>query len=113
MSETTTAAPAAPKTRSRYDDALYAQAGACNPVALANSLAERLKEAMDEGHGTMSARLDPACQLITHQLAFLMGLEFGWRGDGYAEAMRAVVAKADPAVAKSCGFDSYLPKPAP
>lgn len=114
MSETSTAAPAAPtlKTRSRHDDALFAQVGACNPVALANSLAQRLKEAMDEGGGTMAARQDPACRLITHQLAFLMGLEFGWQGNAYDETMKAVVAKADPEVVKICSFEYHLRQPA-
>lgn len=94
--------------RSRWDDALFAQAGACNPVALANALVGHLKAAKEEGGGTDAARRDPACRLITHQLAYLMGLEFGWPANDYAEAMTAVVAKASPDIVQMCA-PGYAP----
>lgn len=92
----------------RWDDALYAQAGACNPWALANSLAKHLRQAADEGGGTDAARSCPACRLITHQLAFLMGQEYV-EHPAYETWMREVVLKADPRVVMVCGFDHYLP----
>lgn len=57
----------------RYQLALGAQ-NACNPGALANTLAQWQREIYDAGGGTDAVRNDPACRLLTYQLAWLMGV---------------------------------------
>jgi hypothetical protein len=98
---------------SRFDDALFAQAGACNPVALANALVTHLKAAKEEGNGTDAARRDPACRLIAHQLAHLMGIEFGFPGNEHEECVQACIARASPSVVEACGAKVSYPLPAP
>lgn len=52
----------------RFKDALFIQEGACNPVAVTNSLVRAMKEIET---GTEDILQDPACRLIAHQLAHL------------------------------------------
>ena len=60
----------------RHRDALSAQAGACNTLALAHSLVAAIKEAREQYSGDF-ARADacPAVRLITHQLSYLLGTQ--------------------------------------
>lgn len=58
----------------RHDDALFAQAGACNPVALSNALAAAFEEADSETRSTTETRKDAACRMIMHQLCWLLGM---------------------------------------
>jgi hypothetical protein len=60
------------KTRNR--DALAIQQGACNPSGVARALVRAIDEARAENTDTDSIRRDPACRLICHQLAFLLGV---------------------------------------
>lgn len=57
----------------RYDDALFIQMGASNPVAVAGTLREHMADMMDGGADHPTIQNDPALRLITHQLAHLMG----------------------------------------
>ena len=71
----------------RHDDALFIQAGACNPQGVSKSLAASYDEAAKERRlaGTMSTDAvskDPACQLILHQLCHLAGI---WTSDHTVE----------------------------
>lgn len=59
---------------SRHDDALYIQHGASNPAGVARSLVKAIDACHAEGMDTASVRNDPAVRLITHQLAYLMGV---------------------------------------
>lgn len=52
----------------RHKDAIFIQAGACNPSGVARSLVIACKECLDEG---VDQRKDPAVRLIVHQLAYL------------------------------------------
>lgn len=52
----------------RDENALFIQGGACNTLAITNSLLEAIKECRAEGK---IDALDPACRLICHQLAHL------------------------------------------
>lgn len=62
--------------RNRYADALFIQAGACNPIAVARRLVTAIDEVRAEsGQINMPAiEQDPAVRLICHQLAFLLGV---------------------------------------
>lgn len=59
--------------RSRHKDALAIQQGACNPIAITNTLKEHIAEFQNEpGYtGFDQMREDPALRLIVHQLAHL------------------------------------------
>jgi hypothetical protein len=84
------------KLMSRHDDALFIQAGACNPAGIARSLVKAIDECSAEGMDTTSIRSDPAVQLITHQLAYLMSVR-DFEDDpigAYKRAMQACYAKA-------------------
>lgn len=61
--------------RNRYKDALGIDAGACNPIAVTNSLKEHLAafQKADDYTGFDQMRADPALRLIVHQLAHLFG----------------------------------------
>ena len=63
--------------RNRFKDAHLIFQGACNPSGIARSLVAACDEARAEGRGTDAVRRDPACRLITAQLAFLMGQGIG------------------------------------
>lgn len=60
----------------RHKDALFIQAGACNPSAIALTFAEACREmrALPGHKGTNELRQDPALRLMVHQLAYLMGI---------------------------------------
>lgn len=61
------------KVENRFRDALFAQEGACNPLALTRSLLDYM-EAMrrqPDFTGWDQFTSDPALKLIAHQLAFL------------------------------------------
>jgi hypothetical protein len=74
----------------RHRDAISAQAGACNVLALCNSLLAAIREAREQG---VQAESDPACRLITHQIAFLMRTgEFDSGAASYCAAMEACEA---------------------
>jgi len=71
----------------KESDAISAQDGACNPVALANCFLNHAKPILHET-GTDAVCNDPALRLIVHQLAFLMHLgEFDLDLSKYGEAM--------------------------
>lgn len=59
--------------KQRALQALQSQ-GACNPIGLANTLAAWGKDILAEGGGTDAVKADPACRLLTYQLAWLMGV---------------------------------------
>lgn len=56
----------------RHSDAVAIQQGACNPSGIALSLIDAIREVRAENG---DVRKDAACRLITHQLAFLMGVD--------------------------------------
>lgn len=49
------------------------EGGACNPRAVARALVEAIDEAVEKGNGS-DAACDPAVQMITDHLCFLVGL---------------------------------------
>lgn len=59
----------------RFDAAYMIAQGASNPVGVSNTLRDAERQAMEEGEGTDYVRADPACRLITYQLAHLHGME--------------------------------------
>lgn len=74
----------------RHTDALaIVNPGACNPSGIAHAIIEACAEARSQPgfQGTDALRADPAIQLMTYQLAFLMGMELV-RFD-YAAAVKA------------------------
>lgn len=83
----------------RHRDAHFAQAGACNSLALAHSLAAAIKEAREEyGTGNAAADADPAVRLIAHQLCFLLNVsQFDSGADplAYVRAVEACEARKD------------------
>lgn len=58
----------------RHDDALFAQGGACNGLAVSKALAAAYTEAREELRDTYKVNRDPAIRLILHQLCHLAGL---------------------------------------
>lgn len=62
------------RTRNRFDDALFVQAGACNGQAVARALVKAYDEAKADTRSTGDANLDPAVQMILHQLCHLGGI---------------------------------------
>ena len=64
---------------SRHSDALAISAGACNPLAIANSIARGLNEIKDQcgGYSTNDMTSDPAIRLMVSQLAYITGI---WGG---------------------------------
>lgn len=58
----------------RFKQAIGSQA-ACNPSGLAHSLIKWQKEIIDAGGGTDTVRADPACRLLTLQLAYLFNVD--------------------------------------
>ena len=60
----------------RNRDALAISDGACNPVAIVNSMVAAIAEmrAQPNFSGWDELRADPALKLMTHQLAFLQGI---------------------------------------
>jgi hypothetical protein len=78
----------------RHDDALFIQAGACNPIAISRSLSWACGAAHDDDakkppgkrQGFMAIRQDPAVRLITHQLCHLFGMIVDDTPQSYPEA---------------------------
>lgn len=70
----------------RYQKALdIVDPGACNPSGIAHALIEAIQEARDDER---SPRQDPACQLISYQLASVMGMEpIDWGDRHYWKAV--------------------------
>ncbi len=75
----------------RNADAVAIQQGACNPSGIARALVKAIDEARAEN---VDVRSDPACRLITHQLAYIMGVQEIDSGalDVYGKLMKAVEA---------------------
>jgi hypothetical protein len=63
-------------TTRRFSDALFIQEGACNPSAIARALVRACDDAREDYRRAPGTdwRLDPAIQLILHQLCFLCGI---------------------------------------
>lgn len=77
----------------RHSDALMIDKGACNPVAIAYSLHQAFREVVAEGGDTRAQREDPACRLIMHQLAFLLGMTGGYDLPDYRKFIAACESK--------------------
>lgn len=78
----------------RHSDALAIQDGACNPVAICNSISSAVKEVYAEGGGTDEARADPAIRLMVHQLAYLFQIyEIDRDLDIYGALRKECIAK--------------------
>lgn len=60
----------------RHRDAIAISDGACNPVAIVNSMAAAIAEMREQPgfSGWDEIHADPALKLMTHQLAFLQGI---------------------------------------
>ena len=75
----------------RNKDVIAIQQGACNPSGVARALVRAIDEAREE---KLVPRNDPACRLICHQLAFLMGVGHIDNGmDDYGALIRACEEK--------------------
>jgi hypothetical protein len=62
----------------RHNNALAIWAGACNPSAVALSIAEACQELRASGQGsTQTLCSDPAVRLMAYQLAYLTGVISG------------------------------------
>lgn len=59
---------------SRQFDAYCIQLGACNPVAVVNTLQRHASALFSETHSMTAVRKDPALRLIAHQLAHLFNV---------------------------------------
>ena len=81
--------------RNRFANAIAIQnPGASNPSGVARALVEALDEARAENVDT---RTDPACRMICHQLAFLMGVgEIDHSLDEYARLMKICEERGKP-----------------
>jgi hypothetical protein len=74
----------------RHRDALAAQAGACNTLAIVNGLLEAIREARAEHGGDFTkADRDPAVRLIAHQVAYLLRLSELEQPSNYTAAVDA------------------------
>lgn len=78
--------------RNRFRAAQAIQMGACNPIAVVNSLADAVAMCRAENMGTDEISNDPAVQLIVHQLAHLTGTQY-WEQAQYQRAADALVEK--------------------
>ena len=63
----------------RHTDALAIAAGACNPLAIANSISRGLNEIREQpgGWSTQDMTRDPSIKLMVAQLAYLTGVRGG------------------------------------
>ena len=75
----------------RNRDALAISDGACNPVAIVNSMVAAIAEmrAQPNFSGWDELRDDPALKLMTHQLAFLQGIPTCESLDDWSEWRKA------------------------
>jgi hypothetical protein len=78
----------------RNRDAIAVQQGACNPSGVARALVRAIDEAREENPDTDAVRADPACRLLCHQLAFLMGV---WRIDNGMDDYGALIRACEEA----------------
>jgi hypothetical protein len=100
----------------RHDDALYIQHGACNPIAIVNTLDDAIAEILAEQEtfqpaerrGHPAILQDPAIRLILHQLCHLTGIitmtcehpsGFSWD-----RSIDACLVHCKPATAESTGW---------
>jgi hypothetical protein len=60
--------------RNRFEQALFAQGGAVNGLAVSKALNEAYWEARNETRSTTHSNQDPAVQLILHQLCHLAAI---------------------------------------
>ena len=75
----------------RNRDALAISDGACNPVAIVNSMVAAIAEmrAQPNFSGLDELCADPALKLMTHQLAFLQGIPTCESLDDWSEWRKA------------------------
>lgn len=59
----------------RHRNAIAAQGGACNPVALSRALVAAIDEVRAETQSTDAIRGDAAVRLICHQLSYLLDID--------------------------------------
>lgn len=57
--------------RTRFEDALFIQEGACNPIAIAGTIHKHMLEMRQSGADHDTIKHDSAIRLMLHQLAFL------------------------------------------
>ncbi len=82
-----------PKPARRFSDALFMQAGACNPSGIAHTLVNACREVLAEGG---DQRKDPAVRLIAHQLAWILDVaEVDSNLDSYRGAVDSCIIRAD------------------
>ena len=83
----------------RFSDAISIQNGACNPIAIANSIVNACKEvSQEENGGTQAVCDDPAVRLMVHQLMFLTKadqLEGNGCSDTYFQCMEICKNKSE------------------
>lgn len=58
----------------RFRDAVQIQAGASNPIAVSRALVRAIDAVREENGDTKAICNDPACRMIAHQLAYLLGV---------------------------------------
>lgn len=85
----------------RYNDALYAQMGACNPVALAGALHRHMTDMTKHGADHPTIQKDPALRLIAHQLAHLLDVSSVMDMDDYEACVEVCKGMADNYVLKA------------
>ena len=66
--------PPIQRTRNRFEEALFVQAGASNGRGVARALVKAYDEAATETGSTFDSNHDPAVQMILHQLCHLGGI---------------------------------------
>lgn len=90
---------------SRFDDALFAQAGACNPAAVLRSMVRHL-----DGDRTIDCRTDPAMRLMLHQVAFLMKISEmdADMGQIHEQLMVACAKQASADTIRICKAEHYV-----
>lgn len=79
----------------RHSNAIAISQGACNPIAIVNSMAQAIAEIRANGPGDTDTILqDPALKLMTHQLAFLQGIPTSERAMDWAMWLEACEKEA-------------------
>lgn len=85
----------------RHTDALAIAAGACNPLAITNSIARGLNEIREQPGGWSTAQMtsDPAIRLMVSQLAYITGIWGGVsnfaKGDDFRQCEQACVTMSE------------------
>jgi len=81
--------------RNRFDDAVFIQNGACNPVAISGTIHKHCLEMLHSGMGMDTIRQDAAMRLMVHQLAFLFRIDFFDSIPGeYSDAVKLVTSES-------------------